>query len=191
LAASEEALGFMRRNIDAWWPHIEAGAEAIVITASGCGALVKEYGALLKDDALYAEKAARVSQLSKDISEVLRDQPLPAERLKPHPGKLAFHSSCTLQHGQRLNGVVEGILQRAGFELSSVADAHLCCGSAGSYSILQPELSQTLLRNKLAALEHEQPDLIATANVGCQLHLQSKAGRPVKHWIEVIDEALH
>jgi glycolate oxidase iron-sulfur subunit len=190
LAASEEARGFMRRNIDAWWPHIEAGAEAILITASGCGAIVKEYGHWLGDDARYAAKAARVSALAKDISEILRDEPLPAERLRPGHGKLAFHSSCTLQHAQKLPGVVESILQRAGFELTPVADAHLCCGSAGTYSILQPTLSQQLLRNKLSALEQGQPEIIVTANIGCQLHLQSATSRPVKHWIEVIDAAL-
>jgi glycolate oxidase iron-sulfur subunit len=190
LAATEESLDFARRNIDAWWPHIEAGAEAILITASGCGVMVKEYGHLLREDAHYAGKAARVAQITKDISEVLRDEPLPAGRLKAIPDKIAFHSSCTLQHGQKLDGVVEGILRKAGFNLCAVNDAHLCCGSAGTYSILQPELSQHLLRNKLAALEQNQPDIIATANIGCQLHLSSRANRPVKHWIELLDAAL-
>ena len=190
LSAVEEGRGFMRRNIDAWWPHIEAGAEAIVITASGCGATVKEYGHILKDDPHYAEKAARVSALARDLAEVLRDAPLPAANTAARPRKVAFHSPCTLQHGQKLDGVVEGILARAGFTLVPVADAHLCCGSAGTYSILQPKLSQQLLHNKLERLERDAPDVIATANIGCQMHLASAAGRPVRHWIELLDEAL-
>ena len=117
---------------------------------------------------------------------MLRDEPLPKARLKAIPGKIAFHSSCTLQHGQKLDGVVEGILRKAGFNLSAVGDAHLCCGSAGTYSILQPKLSQQLLRNKLSALEQHQPEIIATANIGCQLHLSSRANIPVKHWIELL-----
>jgi len=189
LAAPAEALGFVRRNIDAWWPHIEAGAEAIIITASGCGAMVKEYGHLLKDDPDYADKAARVTALAEDIAEVLRDEPLPKERLQPRPRKIAFQSPCTLQHGQQLAGVVEGILTRAGFTLTPVADAHLCCGSAGTYSILQPGLSQQLRDNKLAALGKGAPEVIATANAGCQLHLATGTDTPVRHWIELLDEA--
>jgi glycolate oxidase iron-sulfur subunit len=190
LAAPAESRSYMRRNIDAWWPHIEAGAEAILISASGCGIMVKEYGHLLKDDPAYADKAARVAALAKDIGEVLRDEPLPAQRLRLKHQRIAFHSPCTLQHGQQLDGMVEGVLRQAGFQLTPVADAHLCCGSAGTYSILQPELSQRLLRNKLQALEAHSPELIATANIGCQLHLASGAGRPVRHWIELLDEAL-
>ena len=189
LSAVDEGRDFIRRNIDAWWPHIEAGAEAVIITASGCGAMVKEYGHLLKDDPDYAEKAARVTALARDFSEVLRDEPLPGDRLKPTVGKLAFHSPCTLQHGQQLSGVVEGILTRAGFKLVPVADAHLCCGSAGTYSILQPELSRELLANKLDALQKPQPEVIATANIGCQMHLDSESRVPVRHWIELLDEA--
>ncbi len=190
LSAHEEGLDFMRRNIDAWWPHIEAGAEAIVITASGCGAVVKDYGYLLKGDPGYANKAARVAELAKDIGEILRDEVFPAERIKPSHRKIAFHSPCTLQHGQQLDGTVESILENAGFTLTRVADKHLCCGSAGTYSILQPGLSQQLLDNKLKALEADAPEVIATANIGCQLHLASKAGRPVKHWIEILDESM-
>ena len=189
LAAPAEALGFVRRNIDAWWPHIEAGAEAIIITASGCGAMVKEYAHLLKDDPDYADRAARVTALAKDIAEVLRDEPLPKERLKPQRRRIAFQSPCTLQHGQQLAGVVEGILTRAGFTLTPVADAHLCCGSAGTYSILQPGLSQRLRDNKLAALGKGAPEVIATANIGCQLHLATGTDTPVRHWIELLDEA--
>ncbi len=189
LSAAEEALDFMRSNIAAWWPHIEAGAEAIVITASGCGMMVKEYGELLKHDPAYAKQAARVSELAKDISEVLRDEDLSGFDGKSSYNKIAFHSPCTLQHGQQLNGVVESILQNAGFTLTNVPDSHLCCGSAGTYSILQPQLSQQLLDNKLTALQHGEPDVIATANIGCQMQLASKAGIPVKHWVELLDEA--
>ncbi len=190
LAAQREGLDFMRRNIDAWWPYIEQGVEAIVVTASGCGALVKEYGELLRQDAAYEKKAARVSALARDIVEVIEAESLP--RLTAHAAqcKVAFHSPCTLQHGQQLQGVVETVLQQAGFQLTHVTDAHLCCGSAGTYSILQPDLSRRLLDNKLAALQQGMPDVIATANVGCQLHLATASGVPVKHWIELLDEVM-
>jgi glycolate oxidase iron-sulfur subunit len=185
LAAHEEGKDFMRRNIDAWWPPIEQGAEAIVITASGCGAMVKEYGHVLKHDLIYAEKAARVSALAKDIGEVLAGEDL--EKLQPAaPRRIAFQSPCTLQHGQRLSGLVEGLLTNLGFELTPVAEPHLCCGSAGTYSILQPELSRKLLDNKVEALEAGGPELIATANIGCLAHLQSKAKVPVRHWVELL-----
>lgn len=191
LSAHEEGLDYMRRNIDAWWPHIEAGAEAIVITASGCGAVVKEYGFLLRHDPAYAEKAMRVAELTRDVSEVLRDEPL-NEHLKQNSGprSIAFQSPCTLQHAQQLAGVVEGILTRSGFKLTPVKDSYLCCGSAGTYSILQPKLSKRLLENKVAALEAGEPEIIVTANIGCQLHLGTRAGRPVKHWLELLDEKL-
>lgn len=189
LSASEEAAGFMRRNIDAWWPYIEQGAEAIVITASGCGTVVKEYGILLQHDPDYAEKAAKVSALTKDISEVLLHETLPkTTTTTAAKTKVAFHSPCTLQHGQQLAGVVESILQNAGFELCHVADAHLCCGSAGTYSILQASLSKQLLKNKVQALSAEQPDIIATANIGCQLHIATGADIPVVHWVELLEE---
>jgi glycolate oxidase iron-sulfur subunit len=194
LSAQEEALNFMRRNIDAWWPFIEQGIEAIVITASGCGAVIKEYGYLLKQDKLYADKAIKVSQLAKDISEIITDEivrnkNLTVENFKPSFRHIAFQSPCTLQHGQKLDGLVESILKHCGFELSHVEDPHLCCGSAGTYSILQADLSQQLLLNKLEALQKNSPELIVTANIGCQLHLQSQADVPVKHWIELVDES--
>ncbi|MDH5601602.1 MAG: glycolate oxidase subunit GlcF [Gammaproteobacteria bacterium] len=188
LSAQEEGLDFMRRNIDAWWPHIEQGAEAIIITASGCGSVVKEYADLLKHDSTYADKAKRVSALAKDISEILYKENLASITTKQASLKVAFHSPCTLQHGQKINGVVEQILQNAGFTLTQVEDSHLCCGSAGTYSILQPVLSQQLLSNKLSALQKEQPDIIATANIGCQMHIASKAQLPVKHWLELVSE---
>jgi glycolate oxidase iron-sulfur subunit len=186
LTAVADAQGLMRRNIDAWWPHIQRGAEAVVITASGCGVMVKDYGELLKHDPAYADKAARVAALAKDIGEVLVKEDL--AKLKPTaPRRIAFQSPCTLQHGQRLNGLVENLLVRLGFELTPVADAHLCCGSAGTYSILQPALSNRLLANKLAALEAGEPELIATANIGCLNHLRSKSKLPVWHWVELLD----
>ncbi len=190
LSAPEEALTFMRRNIDAWWPSIEAGAEALIMTASGCGAVIKDYAYLLRHDADYADKAQRISELARDISEVLNAEDLDSLNLNNTAQKVSFHSPCTLQHGMKLDGVVENILTRAGFELLPVQDAHLCCGSAGTYSILQAEISQQLLDNKIHALEKKKPDVIATANIGCQLHLASQAHAPVKHWIELIDEGI-
>ena len=190
LSAQNEGLDAMRRNIDAWWPHIENGTEAIIITASGCGAMVKDYGHALKDDPAYAEKAARVSSMARDICEILATEDLAPLHINSAGKRIAFPSPCTLQHGQKLAGVVESILQRLGFNLTPVADGHLCCGSAGTYSILQPELSGQLLENKLSSLEAGKPELIATANIGCQLHLETKANLPIKHWIELIDETM-
>jgi glycolate oxidase iron-sulfur subunit len=187
LAATDEAHAFMRRNVDAWWPAIEAGAEAIVVSASGCGSVVKDYGALLARDPAYAEKAARVGALARDLVEVLAGEDLSPLGAPGQGRRLAFHAPCSLQHGQRLGGQVEAILARLGFELTPVPDAHLCCGSAGTYSILEPTLSRRLLANKVAALEGGAPELIATANVGCQLHLASEARAPVCHWIELLD----
>jgi len=187
LSDHDRSYDAVKRNIDAWWPLIEQGAEAIVITASGCGVMVKEYGHLIADDPLYAEKAQRVSELAKDISEVLVKEDLGG--LKVRGAKtLAFHSPCTLQHGQKLNGLTERVLRELGFDLKPVADSHLCCGSAGTYSILQPDLSKRLLKNKVKALEATGAPTIATANVGCQLHLSTRANTPVKHWIELVDE---
>ncbi len=191
-----DGLAYMRRNIDAWWPWVQQNKiEAIVINASGCGVTVKEYGHLLQHDANYAEKARMISELAKDISEVIHfelgnmtDQLRTQLQSNQTHIKLAFHSPCTLQHGMRIRGVVEQILRNVGFELSNVPDAHLCCGSAGTYSILQPKLSQQLLTNKIVALESEKPQQIATANIGCLMHLRTQATLPVKHWIELLDE---
>jgi glycolate oxidase iron-sulfur subunit len=190
----DEALGYMKANIDAWWPAIEQGAEAIVITASGCGTTVKEYGHLLRHDPAYAAKAARVSALARDISEVIAAERVAIAsafpRAAPPSGKVAFHSPCSLQHGLKLNGVVEQILRDAGFALSAVPDAHLCCGSAGTYSLLKPGISRQLLANKVAALESGMPDSIATANIGCLAHIASGTATPVRHWIELLDERM-
>lgn len=188
LSATEESFRFVRRNLDAWWPYIEAGAEALIITASGCGAVVKEYGELLKHDERYAAKAARVSALARDLCEVLAQEDLGAFRGVGRGRRIAFHSPCSLQHAQKLTGVVEGILAEAGFELTHVPDSHLCCGSAGTYSLLQPELSEELLRNKLVALTSAEPERIVTANIGCQLHLAGAAKVPVEHWVSLLAE---
>lgn len=180
----------MRRNIDAWWPLIEQGVEAIVMTASGCGAQVRDYGHLLAEDPDYADKAARVSALCRDISQILAAEDLGA--LSPDTrrhGRIGYHPPCTLQHGQQLPDVVEGILGGLGFELTPVADKHLCCGSAGTYFILQPELSQQLLDNKVTALQAGAPDTIASANIGCLMHIESATELPVRHWIELLDPA--
>jgi glycolate oxidase iron-sulfur subunit len=189
LDAQDAGLDRARRNIDAWWPAIEAGAEAIVLTASGCGAFVKEYGHLLRDDPAYAAKAERVSALAKDLVEVLRKEPLERLRIRADR-KVAFHCPCTLQHAQRLGGTVEAVLNRLGFELTAVADGHLCCGSAGTYSITQPALSRQLRDRKLDALERGRPEIIATANIGCQMHLDSARRTPVTHWIELVADAM-
>ena len=192
LGYQEQGLADMRALVDRWWPMIERGqVEAIVMTASGCGAVVKEYGHLLRLDPAYAAKAARVSAMTRDISEVMSAE---IERLAPlvakKGGRIAFHPPCTLQHGQALRGVTEKVLARVGFELTTVPDAHLCCGSAGTYSILEPELAGRLKTNKLAALASGEPEQIATANIGCLAHLQSGTALPVKHWIVALEERL-
>ena len=185
-----------RRNIDAWWPAIEAGGEAIVMTASGCGVQVKDYGHLLREDARYAGKAARVAALTRDIAEVVTAECAPlAALLGVLPPltlarRVACHSPCTLQHGQRIRGAVEALLQAAGFETTAVADGHLCCGSAGTYSILQPAIAGRLRENKQQALAAGAPAVIASANIGCILHLREGGATPVRHWIELLDERL-
>ena len=190
----EAARADMRRNIDAWWPHVEAGIEAIVVTASGCGVQVKDYGHALQGDDAYAAKAVRISELCRDPSQVLaaeRERLLPVlTELRSDRGRLAFHVPCTLQHGLGIRGVVETFLAESGYQLTPVADGHLCCGSAGTYSVLQPELSRRLRDNKLAALNAGGPAQLATANIGCLTHLQAGSNIPVRHWIELIDEVL-
>ncbi len=235
LNRQESALDTMRATINAWWPHIQQGTEAIVITASGCGVTVKDYGHLLRHDPAYAEKAKRISELAKDVVEVIAAEHEKLKPLIPHPStaaseassqslcadasaalratggqipakergpssaprrapiprqRIAFHSPCTLQHGMKLKGRVEELLASLGYSLTSVPDPHLCCGSAGTYSILQPELSQQLLANKITALTSGAPSAILTANIGCQAHLQTATDLPVWHWIEALDDSL-
>jgi len=182
----EEGRDDMRALIDAWWPAVESGeVEAILMTASGCGVTVKDYAHLLAHDPEYAEKAARIASLTRDLCEVLTPEMIPegGER-----GSVAFQSPCTLQHVQQLRGKVEALLTKAGYALVPVADAHLCCGSAGTYSLLQPAISRELRSRKLASLG--TPDVIATANIGCLSHLQGGTERPVRHWIELLDVQL-
>jgi glycolate oxidase iron-sulfur subunit len=184
----------MRANIDAWWPQVESGAvEAIVMNASGCGVTVREYGHALKDDPAYAEKAARVSALTKDLSELLPELvPALKPRVTAPQGVIAYHPPCTLQHGQKLRGGVETHLRALGFDIRvAPSESHLCCGSAGTYSVLQPELAYQLRDRKLGHLQQLQPSAIVSANIGCITHLQSGSGpTPVRHWVELLDAAL-
>ena len=191
----EGGLNDMRRNIDAWWPQVERGeVEAIVMNASGCGVTVKEYGHALQHDPAYAEKAQRISALTKDLSELLPEL-VPALKRKlrkpPEGARLAYHPPCTLQHGQQLRGGLEAALAELGFEVDlAAAESHLCCGSAGTYSVLQPEMSHALRDRKLGHLQATQASVIVSANIGCIQHLQSGTTTPVRHWVEVLDEAL-
>jgi glycolate oxidase iron-sulfur subunit len=183
----------MRRNIDAWWPHVESGIESIVMNASGCGSMVKDYGHALAGDAQYAAKAERISALTRDLSELLPDL---VEHLKDKvtakAGQIAFHPPCTLQHGQQLRGGVEQHLGALGFNVKTAScEAHLCCGSAGTYSVLQPKIAYELRDRKLGNLSDMKPEVIVSANIGCITHLQSGTTTPVRHWVEVLDEALN
>ena len=192
----DAAIVQMKNNIDAWWPHVTNGAEAIVMNASGCGVTVKDYGHILRNDAAYADKAKRISELTKDLSELLPDL-LPALRQRIQPqtaqaqGLMAFHPPCTLQHGQQLKGGVETHLNQLGFTLKVAnTEAHLCCGSAGTYSVLQPVIATQLRDRKLGNLNEMQPQAILSANIGCITHLQSGTQVPVRHWVEMLDAAL-
>jgi glycolate oxidase iron-sulfur subunit len=189
----------MRANIDAWWSYVQNGVEAIVMNASGCGVTVKEYGHILQDDPAYAAKAQRISELTKDLSELLpvivqslqTAQPALAERIRTQAPKLAFHPPCSLQHGQKLKGGVEQHLGALGFDIrTAMNESHLCCGSAGTYSVLNPELAYQLRDRKLGHLGELQQEVIVSANIGCITHLQSGTATPVRHWVEVLDDAL-
>ena len=184
----EAGRGDMRALIDAWWPLVAGReVEAIVATASGCGVTIKEYGHLLALERNYPGKAERISEMTRDLCEVIRPADLPQGARR---GRVAFQSPCSLQHGQQIRGKVEAILARLGYELVPVRDADLCCGSAGTYSLLQPEIAGELRARKLAALQEGGPQVIATANIGCLAHLQAGSAAPVRHWIELVDEAL-
>ncbi len=185
-----EALLFARGNIDAWWPYVEQGIEAIVSTASGCGVQVKDYAHLLRDDPVYAARAQRIAALTRDISEIVVDEDF--ANIKPlhkRQTRVAFQSPCTLQHGQRLTGTVEKILLGLDYQLTEIPEAHLCCGSAGTYSLLQPALATQLRQRKLAALQANTPEVILTANIGCLMHLQAVSVTPVQHWVEFVAQS--
>ena len=189
----------MRANVDAWWPHVQSGVEAIVMNASGCGSTVKDYGHILQDDSAYADKARRISELTKDLSELLpmiadalhAAAPGLRERIVKTAPRLAFHPPCSLQHAQKLKGGVEQHLGAMGFDIRTAnTESHLCCGSAGTFSVLQPKLAYELRDRKLGHLDELNSDVIVSANIGCITHLQSGTQTPVKHWVEVLDAAL-
>ena len=186
LSEHEEARDFIRRNIDALMPGIRDGAECVVSAASGCGVMVKDYGEIMADDPEYAEAAWRVSELTVDLCELLWEEDLRVLKTGDQ-SRSALHCPCTLTHGLGLSPKLRDVLMRCGIELSRTENDHLCCGSAGTYSVLQPEMSRRLLRNKLDALTVDNPDRIVTANVGCQLHLATESTVPVSHWIELLD----
>ncbi|MBM2829343.1 MAG: protein of unknown function cysteine-rich region domain protein [Gammaproteobacteria bacterium] len=191
MAEINTARKFMQKNIDQWWPYINEGIKAIITTASGCGAMIKDYGYILRDDPVYAKKARQISSMTNDISEIFtnRDISQLKNKITLNNERLAFQNPCTLQHGQRLSNTTEDLLVELGFKLTQVPDRDQCCGSAGVYSLLQPDLSLQLQRKKVNALLTGRPEVIATANIGCQLHLQQATDVPVKHWIELLDEA--
>ncbi|AMT88484.1 MULTISPECIES: glycolate oxidase subunit GlcF [Pseudomonas] len=189
LDAQAKGLDRARQNIDAWWPHLQNGAEAIVQTASGCGAFIKDYGHLLADDPIYASKARRISEMTRDLVQIIAEEPL-EQVCAASERRIAVHCPCTLQHALKLGGAVEAVLTRLGFNLTPVPDGHLCCGSAGTYSLTQPVLARQLRDHRLNALESGRPELIVTSNVGCQSHLASAGRTPVRHWIELVDQSL-
>ncbi|MFT4065402.1 glycolate oxidase subunit GlcF [Paraburkholderia sp.] len=192
LGYNDEALDDLRANIDAWWPYVEQGAEAIVMNASGCGATVKEYAHLLRHDPAYAEKARRIVELTRDVAEILPEfeEQLVAITRRRSVHTVAFHPPCTLQHGQQIRGKVEQLLTALDVEVRLPADSHLCCGSAGTYSLTQPRLSYALRDQKLERLQAQEPQVIVSANVGCIAHLQSGTSTPVAHWIELVEHML-
>jgi len=197
MSAHDETLRQLKNNVDAVWPHIQLGVEAVVMAASACTAMLTDYARLLSQDPDYAERATRMTALARELSEVVLAEKqalveaLRARRENAQSGpKVAFQSPCTLQHALKIRGPVESLLEAAGFTLTHVPDSHLCCGSAGTYSILQPELSAKLLSAKVAALEQGQPALIATANIGCHAHIRGGTALPVRHWVELIAERL-
>jgi len=184
-SAHGDALIKIKRNIDQWSTLLESGITTIISTASGCGVMVKDYPTLFKPDDAYYQKAVSVAAQTKDIAEFLSDQDLSS--LSVENTKISYHAPCSLQHGQKLPNLVEGLLSKLGYELAPITDAHLCCGSAGTYSIFQPEISKQLRDNKLENLSQSQPNLIVTSNIGCQMHLAKGTDTDVKHWIELLD----
>ncbi len=192
MAIDERALFFIKNNIDAWWPSIEQGAEAIVISASGCGTMIKDYGYILRNDPDYKDKAHQVAKLARDIGEIIAAEDVGKLRkiINVSSNRFAFQNPCSLQHGQKMKDKTAELLKKLGYQICDVEDADQCCGSAGTYSLLQTELSEKLRRKKINSLEVVKPDVIMTANIGCQLHLQQATDIPVKHWIEILEEDL-
>jgi len=192
MAVDDSGLSFIKNNIDAWWPYIGEGIEAIVISASGCGTMIKDYGYILRNDAVYKDKARQVSMMTKDIGEIIVAEEIETLRkmIKVNSRRIAFQNPCSLQHGQKIKDETEILFKKLGYQIENIEDANQCCGSAGTYSLLQTELSEKLRRKKISALEAVKPDVIMTANVGCQLHLQQATEIPVRHWIEILEEDL-
>lgn len=192
MAVDDSGLSFIKNNIDAWWPYIEEGIEAIVISASGCGAMIKDYGYILRNDVDYKDRAHRVSMMARDISEIIVTEDIEKLKkiIKVNIKKYAFQNPCSLQHGQKIKAETENLLKELGYQIENIEDTNQCCGSAGTYSLLQTNLSEELRRKKISTLEAAKPDLIMTANIGCQLHLQQATDIPVKHWIEILEEDL-
>ncbi len=186
LTEENKTIATIKNNIDRWWPLIQNGVESIIVNASGCSVMVKDYGFIMQSISDYSEKAKKVSSLCQDICEVLQNSDL--SKFKNTNKRIAFHPPCTLQHGMKLNGVVENILQTAGYQLTKIKDNHLCCGSAGTYSILQSKISNQLVQNKVNNIEADYPEIIVSANIGCLHHLQHNTSLQVKHWIELFAE---
>jgi glycolate oxidase iron-sulfur subunit len=184
--SEDKARAVAKKLIDQWLPHLDEGIEAIVMTASGCGVTIKDYPHLFRHDPEYFEKATSIAGVTRDLSEILDNEISDLYTVSQPGSRVAFHSPCTLQHGQKLAGKVEGILRRVGYELTPIRDGHMCCGSAGTYSLFQPEISTQLRDNKLQALTAGKPDVVCTANIGCQAHLFVQGQPPVRHWIELL-----
>jgi glycolate oxidase iron-sulfur subunit len=189
MGREEEALAFARRNIDAWTREIEGqGLDAIVMTTSGCGTTVKDYGFMLREDAAYAAKAERVSALTKDITEYLTELGLGEPAIETGQ-TVAYHSACSMQHGQKIVTAPKALLKRAGFRVKDPAEGHICCGSAGTYNMLQPEISTRLRERKVTNLEATRADIIATGNIGCMTQLALGTRLPIVHTVELLDWA--
>lgn len=190
MAADDKALFFIKNNIDAWWPDIEQGIEAIVISASGCGAMIKEYGYILRNDPVYQDKARHVSMIARDIGEIIIAEDIGrlGGIINVSTKRFAFQNPCSLQHGQKMKDKTEELLKKLGYQICDVEDTDQCCGSAGTYSLLQTDLSEKMRKKKIDSLEAVKPDVIMTANIGCQLHLQQATNIPVRHWIEILEE---
>jgi glycolate oxidase iron-sulfur subunit len=189
MGREEQALAQAKHLIDAWTAEIDRGAlDAILITVSGCGTTVKDYGFMLRDDKAYADKAARISALAKDVTEYLAA--LPMQPIAAPPGlTVAYHAACSLQHGQKVVHAPKDLLCKLGFVVKDVAEGHLCCGSAGTYNILQPDLANRLRDRKVANIERLKPDVIAAGNIGCMTQIASGTAIPVVHTVELLDWA--